>query len=62
MASLRNASACTPASAITQKFIHIEQHMEFRTSSDWIAPVTDAFPDGTGQMSKRDMLPQTLSR
>jgi hypothetical protein len=35
---------CTPASGITQKFIHIEQHMEFRTSSDWIAPVTDAFP------------------
>jgi hypothetical protein len=35
---------CTPASGITQKFIHIEQHMEFRTPSDWIAPITDAFP------------------
>jgi hypothetical protein len=34
----------TPASSITQKFIHIEQHMEFRTADDWIAPVTDAFP------------------
>jgi hypothetical protein len=35
---------CTPASSITQKFIHIEQHMEFRTPSDWIAPVIDTFP------------------
>ena len=35
---------CTPASSITQKFIHIEQHMEFRNPSDWIAPITDAFP------------------
>ena len=35
---------CTAASSITQKFIHIEQHMAFRTPSDWIAPVTDAFP------------------
>jgi hypothetical protein len=34
----------TPASSITQKFIHIEQHMEFRTPSKWIAPLTDAFP------------------
>jgi hypothetical protein len=34
----------TPASSITQKFIHIEQHMEFRTPSKWIAPITDAFP------------------
>jgi hypothetical protein len=35
---------CTPPSGIKQKFIHIEQHMEFRTPSDWIAPITDAFP------------------
>jgi hypothetical protein len=35
---------CTAASGITQKFIHIEQHMEFRTPVSWIAPVTDAFP------------------
>jgi hypothetical protein len=35
---------CTPASSITQKFIHIEQHMEFRTPRDWIAPVIDTFP------------------
>jgi hypothetical protein len=35
---------CTPASGITQKFIHIEQHTAFRSPSDWIAPVTDAFP------------------
>ena len=35
---------CTAASGITQKFIHIEQHMDFRTPSDWIAPVRDAFP------------------
>jgi hypothetical protein len=35
---------CTAASGITQKFIHIEQHMEFRTPTAWIAPVTDAFP------------------
>jgi hypothetical protein len=35
---------CTPASSITQKFIHIEQHMAFRTPSDWIAPVIDTFP------------------
>ena len=34
----------TPASTITQKFIHIEQHMEFRTPGDWIAPITDTFP------------------
>jgi hypothetical protein len=34
----------TPASSITQKFIHIEQHMEFRAPSKWIAPVRDAFP------------------
>jgi hypothetical protein len=34
----------TPASSITQKFIHIEQHMEFRTPSKWIAPLTHAFP------------------
>jgi hypothetical protein len=35
---------CTPASSITQKFIHIEQHMAFRNPRDWIAPVTDTFP------------------
>ena len=35
---------CTPASSITQKFIHIEQHKAFRTADDWIAPVTDTFP------------------
>jgi hypothetical protein len=35
---------CTLASGITQKFIHIEQHMAFRTPSDWIAPVIDTFP------------------
>jgi hypothetical protein len=34
----------TPASSITQNFIHIEQHMEFRPPSKWIAPLTDAFP------------------
>src|SRR5262245_2986785 len=34
----------TAASNITQKFIHIEQHLQFRTPSDWIAPVTDTFP------------------
>ena len=32
---------CTAASSITQKFIHIEQHMEFRNPGDWIAPVAD---------------------
>jgi hypothetical protein len=35
---------CTAASSITQKFIHIEQHMEFRSPTGWIAPITDAFP------------------
>src|SRR5262249_44333656 len=35
---------CTPASSMTQKFIHIEQHKAFRTADDWIAPVTDTFP------------------
>jgi hypothetical protein len=35
---------CTAASNITQKFIHIEQHLEFRNPGDWIAPVTDTFP------------------
>jgi len=35
---------CTAASSYTQKFIHIEQHKEFRDPSDWIAPITDTFP------------------
>jgi hypothetical protein len=34
----------TAASLVSQKFIHIEQHMEFRIPSKWIAPLTDAFP------------------
>jgi len=29
MAVAAERVCCTPASAITQKFIHIEQHMEF---------------------------------
>ena len=43
---------CTPASGITQKFIHIEQHTAFRSPSDWIAPVTD----GNGQMCPSPLL------
>jgi hypothetical protein len=35
---------CTEASNYTQKFIHIEQDPNFRNPSDWIAPITDAFP------------------
>ena len=34
----------TAASSYTQKFIHIEQHKEFRDPNDWIAPITDTFP------------------
>jgi hypothetical protein len=34
----------TAASSYTQKFIHIEQHKEFRDPKDWIAPITDTFP------------------
>lgn len=35
---------CTAASSYTQKFIHIEQHKEFRNPSDWIEAITDTFP------------------
>jgi hypothetical protein len=35
---------CTPALCIKQKFLHIEQHGEFRKPSDWIEPIKDTFP------------------
>jgi hypothetical protein len=35
---------CTAASNVTQKFIHIEQHPNFRSPGDWIASITDTFP------------------
>ena len=38
-------SVCgTEASSYTQRFLHIEQDPNFRTPSDWIAPITEAFP------------------
>jgi hypothetical protein len=35
---------CTAPSTYTQKFIHIEQHREFRNASDWIQPIMETFP------------------
>lgn len=35
---------CTAVSQITQRFIHIEQHLSFRIPSQWIAPLIDTFP------------------
>jgi hypothetical protein len=38
-------SVCgTAASSYTQRFVHIEQDPNFRTPSDWIAPIIATFP------------------
>jgi hypothetical protein len=35
---------CTEPSGYTQRFIHLEQHRDFRKPSDWISPIVDTFP------------------
>ena len=49
---------CTAASSYTQKFIHIEQDPNFRNPSDWIAPITETFPDESAKYRGEDNAPQ----